>query len=58
MQCLSDLKAKFVKLMPQSDGTKVRRAKKRRVPQGLVAVQAKKESIASVMRDFRLSSQG
>ena len=41
-----------MKLMPQSDGTKVRHAKKRRVPQGLVAVQAKKESIASIMRDF------
>ena len=43
---------KFLKLVPQSNGTKVRRAKKRQVPQGVVAVQAKKESIATVVKDF------
>ena len=52
MQRLSDPKVKFLKLMPQSDATKVRRAKRRQVPQGLIAVQAKKDSTAQVMRDF------
>ena len=53
MRCLSDPKVKFVKLMPQSDGIKVQHTKKRQVLQGLVVVQAKKVSIASVMRDFQ-----
>ena len=39
---VSHPKVKFLKMMPQSDGTKVRRAKKRQIPQGLVAVQGKK----------------
>ena len=43
--------------MPQSDGTKVRRAKKRHIPLGLVAVQAKKEFIANVMKDFQAKGE-
>ena len=35
---LSAPKVKFLKLMPRSDGTKVRRAQKGQFPQGLVAV--------------------
>ena len=46
MRSLSDPKVKFLKLLPESDGTKVRRARKRKIPQGLVAVQAKQASIA------------
>ena len=53
MRNLSHPKVKSLKLMPQSDGTKVCRAKKRQVPQGLMAVQDKKESIAAVMKDFQ-----
>ena len=44
--------------MPRSDGTKVRRAKKRRVPQGLVAVQAKRKSIAGVMKERQAAMEG
>ena len=57
MRSLSDPNVKFLKLMPHSDGTKVCRAKKQQVPQGLVAVQAKKESIAAVMKDFQAKGE-
>ena len=56
MRSLSDPKLKILKLMPQSDGT-FRRVKKRQVPQGLVAVEAKKESIAAVMKDFQAKGE-
>ena len=57
MRSMSDPKMKILKLMPQNDGTKVRRAKKQHVPHGLVAVQAKKESIAAVMTDFHAKGE-
>ena len=49
---LYDPKVKFLTLMPQSDGTKVGRAKKRQVARRLVAVQATRVAIAGVMKDF------
>ena len=57
MRGLTDQKVKFLKLMPQSDGTKVRRVKERQIPPGLVAVQAKKEFIANVMKDFQAKGE-
>ena len=61
---VTDPKMKFLTLMPRSDGTKVRRAKKQQIhakkqqiPLGLVAVQAKKDSIVTVMKDFQAEGE-
>ena len=52
MCCLPDPKMKVLKSVPQGDGTKVRRAKKRQVPHGLGGGSSKKKLITSVMKDF------
>ena len=54
---MNDPKVKFLKLMPQSNGTKVQHTKKRQVPHGLVAVKAKKGVIFAVMMDFKAKGE-